>query len=363
MRQVAIRLPALCSMLVALGLWHGGLAATTAHARASVPGFIDVHAHLAAGRGGNADYHGAVKEALKHMDRFGIWTAIILPPPQAGENDWYDYPDFVDALQRYPGRFAFLGGGGRLNSQLHRYAELSSVTQDVERAFAEAAEGIIAGGAVGFGEIASLHISHMPGHPFEYVPADHPLLLLLTDVAARLDVPIDLHMDAVAEKSPTPARYAGGHNPPELPATIGRLLAHNGKARIVWAHGGSDPLGAMTAATIGDLMDDHPNLYLSLRVVGDRAPTSNKLLAHGRLEQRWIALLRRHPDRFVIGTDSFFAPSHLQGTGPGVEFSKRNTLKFKANRHFLSLLSATLARKVAVENAAQIYRIRSVDPD
>ena len=113
--------------------------------------------------------------------------------------------------------------------------------------------------------------------------------MLLADVAARLDVPIDLHMDAVAEKSPTPARYAGGHNPPELPATIGRLrrlLAHNGKARIVWAHGGSDPLGAMTAATIGDLMDDHPNLYLTLRVVGDRAPMSNKLLAYGRLEQR-----------------------------------------------------------------------------
>ncbi|MDP6855081.1 MAG: amidohydrolase family protein [Arenicellales bacterium] len=363
---MAIRLPALCNMLVALGLWHGGLAVAPAHAQASAPGFIDVHVHLAAGRGSNADYHGAVEEALKHMDRFGIRTAIILPPPQVGENNWYDYPDFVDALQRYPGRFAFLGGGGRLNSQLHRYAEPSSVTQEVKQAFAEAAAGVIAAGAVGFGEIASLHISHMPGHPFEYVPADHPLLLLLADVAARLDVPIDLHMDAVAEKSPTPTRYAGDHNPPELPATIGglrRLLAHNGKARIVWAHGGSDPLGAMTAATISDLMDDYPNLYLSLRVVGDRAPVANKLFAHGRLESRWLALLKRHPDRFVIGTDSFFAPPHLKGTGPGVEFSKRNAPKFKATRHFLSLLPATLARKVAVENAVRIYRVRGAGPD
>jgi hypothetical protein len=119
----------------------------------------------------------------------------------------------------------------------------------------------------------------------------------------------------------------------------------------------------MTAATISDLMDDHPNLYLSLRVVGGRAPVANKLFAHGQLESRWLALLKRHPDRFVIGTDSFFAPPHLTGTGPGVEFSKRNTPKFKANRHFLSLLPATLARKVALENAVRIYRVRGAGPD
>ena len=38
------------------------------------------------------------------------------------------------------------------------------------------ADEVIDAGAVGFGEMASLHISAADGHPYEFVPADHPLL-------------------------------------------------------------------------------------------------------------------------------------------------------------------------------------------
>ncbi|MED5408888.1 MAG: hypothetical protein VYD25_14160 [Pseudomonadota bacterium] len=53
--------------------------------------FIDVHVHLVGGRGGSADYDGAVRSALEQMSRSGIRTAIVMPPPQIASQNWYDY--------------------------------------------------------------------------------------------------------------------------------------------------------------------------------------------------------------------------------------------------------------------------------
>ena len=247
-----------------------------------------------------------------------------------------------------------------MNTRIHRYSEPETVTDSVKRNFAAKAEEIIKAGAIGFGEIASLHISAVSGHPYEFVPADHPLILLLADIAAKFNMPIDLHMDATTEETSVPQRFKGGDNPRILPRTVDslqRLLAHNRQARIVWAHGGSDPLGAMTPTLIGSLMDEYPNLYMSLRVVGDKAPMHNKLLAHGSIEPQWLELLIRHADRFVIGTDSFFISPNLMGSGPGSKFAEQNVQKIKATRHFLSLLPPEVFRRIAGDNASRIYKV------
>jgi len=294
------------------------------------------------------------------MDRFGITTAIVLPPPQVDRQAVYDVSDFAGALLSHRGRFVYLGGGGALNSFIHRHKNTSTVTEAVKRKFAAEAEQIIDSGAVGFGEMASLHMSAVRGHPYEFVPADHPLFQVLADVAAKRDVPIDLHMDAVEGEMPTPSRFASPPNPPRLADTMGalaRLLAYNPKARIVWAHGGSDPLGAMTPAAIDRLMNVHPNLFVSLRIVGPRAPMMNKALTSAGLDPDWKDLLTRHADRFVIGTDSFILSPHVRGGGPGVRFAERNLPKLRATVHFHSLLPPGIAAKIGRDNAMQIYRL------
>jgi hypothetical protein len=319
--------------------------------------WIDVHLHLIGGRGARADWDGAADTAIREMDRFGITTAIVMPPPQVDAQQPYDADAFAGALGRHRARFAHLGGGGALNSIIHRQADPASVTDDVRREFVAAAEQVLDGGAAGFGELASLHISAAPGHPYEFVPADHPLLRVLADVAARRDVPIDLHMDAVEASMPPP--YA---NPPALPETMSalpRLLAHNPAARIVWAHAGSDPIGGMTPAAIGRLMDAHANLFVSLRIVGAQAPLANKALAAGGLDPAWRELLVRHADRFVIGTDSFIASPSVRGSGPGLTFAERNEPKLRATVQFLSLLPPDVARKVARDTAIRIYKLRA----
>jgi hypothetical protein len=114
----------------------------------------------------------------------------------------------------------------------------------------------------------------------------------------------------------------------------------------------------MSSALVGDLMDEYSNLYVSLRVVGGRAPMHNKLLGFGDIVPEWLNILNRHSDRFVIGSDSFFVSPKLRGSGPGVRFAQRNVPKLRATRHFLSLLPPSVARKIARDNAVRIYGLK-----
>jgi len=113
----------------------------------------------------------------------------------------------------------------------------------------------------------------------------------------------------------------------------------------------------MTPAIIDRLMQEHTNLYVSLRVVGAPAPMHNKLLTPDGLDPAWRDLLVRRADRFMIGTDSFFAAAGREGTGPGYFFAQRNVPKLMAMRHALTLLPPETAGKIARDNALRIYRL------
>jgi len=325
---------------------------------------VDVHVHVLPNR--DMSFDESVAASVQMMDRFGIARSIVMSPPRNPRIRMnYDYADFRAALLRYPGRFAYLAGGGTLNPILHGHAASGSVTETVMRDFSEAARRAIDDGATGFGEMSSLHISLIPQHAYNYVPANHPLLLALADVAAERDVPIDLHMDAVAAEMPAPPRLARfPNNPSRFPATVDaleRLLTHNRRARIVWAHGGSDPIGDLTVERVTILMDRHPNLFMSLRVVGPRAPVENKLFAGPQIAPEWLTLLTRHSERFVIGTDSFYVgTSPGGGGGPAREFASRTQPKLAATVRFLALLPPDLARKISSENAVRIYRLTDI---
>jgi hypothetical protein len=333
-------------------------ALNAAPAGASVS-FIDVHTHLFGGAH-NDSFKGAVDAAIREMDRFKVRKSIVMSPPRGpGVASNFDYPQFLDLIRRHADRFAFLGGGGALNPILHG-VDASAVTPEVAARFKETALDILKAGASGFGEMSSLHLSLVPSHGYNFVPADHPLLLLLADIAAEHDVPIDLHMDALGTAEPTPRRLAGNQNPVTLPATIGpfrRLLEHNPKAKIVWAHVGSDHLGKLTPRLVGELLDRYPNLYVSLRVVPPAAPVMNKLFRPGRIEPAWASVFSRHPSRFVIGTDSFYLAANAQGGRAIKALSRGDEPRLRATGVFLNLLPPALSRKFANENAMRIYKL------
>ncbi len=328
-----------------------------ATAWAQVPGIIDTHGHIQNGGPRGTDFRGALDAAVHRMDQSGFSKSIIIPPPMAtGTAGAFEMESYLFAKQAYAGRILPGGGGGSLNGIIQSTAP-DAVTDDVRKAFRASAEKIAAAGAVVFGEIALHHLSLRimgPRHPYEWTPPDHPLLMLLADIAAEKDIPLDLHMDLVAEDMSLPERPVfNPTNPAVLKANMAafeRLLAHNRKARIVWAHAGTDPLGTRIPQIQRELLTRNPNLYMSLRLGATAPPPFVALDSDKKLKPVWLALLSDFPDRFVIGTDFFHAPGAGAVRGPTEE-------ALENYRTALSQMPPELAAAIAHGNAERIYRL------
>lgn len=321
--------------------------------------WIEVHAHPIGGRGRHTDFPGAVEAAVAVMRDARITRMILMPPPQvAGEHAPFDVHDFADAVRTQGRRVSALGGGGTLNAMLHEHAD-GDVSDRVKARFEAEARAILDRGAIGFGEIGIHHLSLAPNHPYEAVSADHPLLRLLADIAARHDVPIDVHFDPVVERVPAPSWAASPPHPAVFEPNIEafeRLLAHNRGARFVWAHAGSDFLGHWTVDLSRRLLDAHPNLYMSLRPGPGRVPAHFPLAPGGRMKPAWTALLTDFSDRFVIGGDQFFVSDSGRG-GPAEHFAKRSAQNRGRALKLLAAMPEGVAEKVATANARRIYKL------
>ncbi|MBI4025958.1 MAG: amidohydrolase family protein [Verrucomicrobia bacterium] len=310
-------------------------------------------------RGGMVkDYETAADHLIVMMDKCGVAKAVVMPPPQvANQHGGYTCKDLLGAIRRHPQRLALAGGGGELGPIIMGTAS-SAVTPAIRAGFERKADDIIRDGARAFGEMTALHFSLHQGHPFEQAPADHPLFLLLADIAARYDVPIDLHMEAATEDMPLPQRLGGrsSANPSVIQATIPpfeRLLAHNRKTRIVWQHIGWDNTGQMTPALVRRLLEAHPNLYLAMKSVQTKwEPFRIGLTILDEqvcIRAEWVGLIRDHPDRFMIGADEFVGiPGRTTRKGPPC---------FENTWAIPGQLPAELRDKVGRENAARVYRL------
>jgi len=351
-RTTQLTLGNLTALVAALGCTLTGSAP-----RAQGQGdWIDAHVHLFADKGALADFDEAARKALEIMDAERIRTMVVMSPPRARAGP--DTESLAKITKKYGPRIAMLGGGGTLNSMLQEAEKSAEVSESVRRQFEEAAERIIASGAKGFGEIAAHHLSLAPGHSYEAVSPDHPLLRLLVDIAARHDVPIDLHLDPVPSDITTPAHLAAAQNPPVLKANIEgfeRLLAHNRKTTIVWAHAGSDPLGSFTPKLVRELIERHPNLALSIRPTSPRI--GSMVLSTGDVDEDWVAVLRDFPDRFVLGSDTMIVAAGYTGPNTPRAFANRGENQRRGIQRLLSVLPPDLARRIGYENAERFYKL------
>lgn len=324
--------------------------------------WIDTHVHLIGGRAPLADWPGAVAAALAAMDQAGMGKMVVMPTPQvAGDAPPYDYEAFLPAIKAHPTRFAFLGGGGTLNPMVQEAGSQTTISDRTRRRFEDVATETLRRGPAGFGEMSVHHLSHMPGHPYESVGADHPLLLLLADIAARNGAVIDVHFDVVVEDMGLPGWLSPSLNPPLLRANLApfeRLLEHNRKAKIVWAHAGSDVLGHWTVDLSRRLLTKHPNLSMSLRMTPGRVPQNHPLTGNLRVKPEWLSLLKDFPDRFTLGGDQFITSPGVMGRGPGVAFAQFADRVRDRSRAFLAALPADLVRKIGYENAVRLYKLK-----
>jgi predicted TIM-barrel fold metal-dependent hydrolase len=308
----------------------------------------------------SADYLACADNLVKTMDQYGIRKAVVMPQPRvSGQMGSYDYEELLPAVRKYPDRLILGAGGGILNSMIHGIAP-DQVTDGTKKTFEAAAEKMVANGAKAFAELSVLHLSMNPNHVFEAAAADHPLYLLLADIAAKHGVPIDIHMEAVVKDMITPENLcrASARNPSTLKATVPgleRLLQHNRHAKIVWQHMGWDNTGQMSVELLRRMLDVHPNLYLGFKVedrttqIGSDAPMPNRMVdERNKLRTEWRSFFIDHADRLLLATDQFVGipgktkrfPGYLEET-------------FGAIRQ----LPEEVLLKVARDNAVRVYNL------
>jgi len=309
---------------------------------AALSPFIDVHVHME-----HVDAERSVEAAVQAESKENAAKIIFMPSPFTVEDPArFDVEFFLAAIKKYPGKLAFLGGGNALNVMIQQAVSSGDAGPAVRKKFRENAEEILRQGAIGFGEVTASHLPSAASPTYQSAPPDHPLFLLLADIAARHGVPIDLHMEAVPETMPLPSNLKSPPNPPQLQGNIAgfeRLLAHNPRAKIVWAHAGTtDNTGFRTPDLCRRLLAAHPNLYMEIKV-DPLNPGKNPPLAGGKITPEWLKLFQDFPDRFVIGSDQFYPEA---GSNPQ---------RWQAVVNLFNQLPEDLRRKIGMENAERIY--------
>jgi predicted TIM-barrel fold metal-dependent hydrolase len=302
--------------------------------------YIEVHTHF-----DEHDIDGAIQSALAAVSRQNAAKVFFQIPP-----DTYDHPGHYDAdvilsaASKHPDRLAVLGGGGSLNAMIQQSVASGNAGDEVQRQFEAAAEALIRDGVVGFGEMTAEHFDGAT--PYQSAPADHPLFLLLADIAARHGVPIDLHMEAVPAPMPLPPGLKSPPNPSQLHDNITafeRLLAHNPRATIIWAHAGSDNTGYRTPDLSRQMLQAHANLYIEIKVDPLSHGKNYPMLDDGTIKPDWLTLFQEFPDRFIVGSDQHYPEP------PGTE-QRWQTVVLLLNQ-----LPSDLRRTIGTDNALRIF--------
>jgi len=118
---------------------------------------------------------------------------------------------------------------------------------------------------------------------------------------------------------------------------IERILALDPEVKIIWAHAGLYDGPAMIARLLGA----HPRLTAELSL---RSPNIMPPLKEG-MDPAWRALLLRHQDRIIVGTDTYMNISW-------VDYEEL----VAAHRRWLNLLPRAAAEKIAYRNAERLFR-------
>jgi hypothetical protein len=142
--------------------------------------------------------------------------------------------------------------------------------------------------------------------------AEAPVVKRFAELAAQRQLWLHAHVDATAVEQLL-SRYPGVH--------------------ILWAHAGM----SASAAAVGQLLDRFPHLWVELALRADVAPG-------GKLEPAWRAVFLRHPERFLVGTDTW-TTSRWQAVVEGM----------RVTRGWLAQLPGEVAEQLAYRNGERLF--------
>jgi hypothetical protein len=150
----------------------------------------------------------------------------------------------------------------------------------------------------GIGELMSRHDDLTALTYGEAPHVNHPAFMDIFDLGAEKGLPVLVHHNITAQ-STEEILYLD---------ELREALEHNRKCKIIWAHVGiSRRIEVQNLIAIADnLLSENENLWIDISWLVydyyflDRFP--NNYIDGNTLED-WVALIEKHPDRFLLGTD------------------------------------------------------------
>jgi len=194
------------------------------------------------------------------------------------------------------------------------------------RALPEARKALASGNFIGIGELHMISgLGASPGNS---------ILNGLIRLGIEYNVPLLVHTETSSHKYFLP------------------LCKRYPRARFLWAHAG----GRLGPDEVGALLEQCQNVWVEFSARDHWRYVQDPIVdEQGRLLEGWLALIKRYPDRFMIGADPVWPVENLHSWDqPDTGWNKyREYLNF--HRTWLARVPEPLADRIRYDNAYQFF--------
>lgn len=188
----------------------------------------------------------------------------------------------------------------------------------------------------GIGEVFTRHDDLTALTSGDTPRANNEAMTRIYHLAAEQDMPVLLHSNITSKRERNPLYLAEIEEP----------LRNHPHTRFIWAHAGSSmeihrhqTRMDFLLPTLTRLLEDYPNLYVDL----SWSVLEPYLLdAQGKPREEWLALVKRFPERFMLGSDVVgrfgSLGEQLHGFDPFLDALPENVARKVAKDNFLAVL-------------------------
>jgi len=298
---------------------------------------FDTHTHLAP-LGGRPTDANAVVVAMREAD---VARVVLLPPPNAAKMAGIQssLAQMQALRQSSAGAVLAMCGSDYLTDWMNAAAQRHRLPDGIDSQMGRLERDLKSGACAGVGEIGVRHYAKAAGEQVIDLPAGYPPLLTLAETVARANALLDIHAEPVEPK--------GTRHDAEAFGTVAAMFARAPNLRLIYSHTAmTNPHNARA------LLQAFPTLMMNVNFgkhtsgVVDWENLEGVTNEGGELYADWAALFEDMPDRFMVGTDTFFSRANA---------AKHYAHKIKQVRRALGSLSGNAAKRIAYDNAERVF--------
>jgi len=273
----------------------------------ALPPFADVHVHY---KWSQTEVT-SPQQAVEAMQRNGVKLAVVFGTPPEIVLDVKSAGDLKIVHFFQPYLHPFLKPNWFLNKKVPQAAR----------------EALASGHYQGIGEI---HVSDGIGPRMDNVNFNRIL-----QIAAEFNVPVNLHTNSSS------------------PTYMQRICSKHAKTRFIWAHA-----GGLQADGVAELLAHCDNVWVEFSARDHLKSVGGVPISHldGRLHEGWLALFKRYPNKFMVGSDPIWPITDIDSWHTDDTGWQTVDEVYAYHRRWLTRLPAELAEKLRYQNALELLK-------